>query len=235
MTWAFLAGLDLLVQTGVLWFSPIFSGAGLIGFALLPIAFAWYLLVVVALLAAFPLAYLCLRKLPLAPLGAALLVLAVLNLMQVWSWREAQQPTQAETAARAIESSEADEVYRCMSEWFSAPRRVEEVDGNELIFAGGVRIDVCRLGDHLCGGEPASVARRQAFGRFAREHVLGRDVSVALTTRPFFGYEGGDWCRNGAPPGQTKPGFHGRYSADVSFQGKRLTVTASPPRIEDFR
>lgn len=88
-----------------------------------------------------------------------------------------------------------------MTDWFAVPRRVEDVDGSELVFAGGVRIDVCRRDNRLCGGDPASVARREVFGRFAREHVLGNEVSVVLTTRPFFRYEGGDWCANGPPPG----------------------------------
>lgn len=218
----------------MLWLPSPFSGVGLVGFAWLPLLFAWYLFVLVVMLAAFPLAYLCLRKPPLALLGASLLVLSVLNLMQAERWYADQQPTPAETSERAIESSKADQVYRCASEWFAVPRRVEAVEDNELVFAGGVRIDVCRLGDRLCGGDPASVARRQAFGQFAQAHVLGREVSVTLVTRPFFRYQGGSWCESGPPAAETSTGFHGRYPADVSFLGKRLTVKELPPRIEDF-
>ena len=230
-----LAGLDVALQACALWLPHPFAGIGQVGFALLPVALAWYLFLLVSILAAFPIAYLCFRRPLLAPLGVALLVLSTLNLVQAGRWYAARQPTKAETEERDIESREADEVYRCLSEWFSVPRRVVEVDGNELVFAGGGRIDVCRLGDRLCGGEPASVARRQAFGRFAREYVLGADVSVTLTSRPYFRYQSGDWCGGGPASAEATPGFHGRYSADVSFRGKRLTVTESPPRIEDFR
>ena len=230
-----LAGLDSVVQAFALWLPPPFSGIGLVGFALLPVVLVWYLILIVVILAAIPIAYLCFRKLLLAPLGIALLVLSTLNLLQAGRWYTAQQPTKAEAAERDLESRKADEVYRCLREWFSVPRRVVEVDGNELIFAGGGRIDVCSRDNRVCGGDPASVVRRQAFGRFASEHVLGADVSVTLPSRPYFRYQSDVWCTGEPLSAEPMPGFHGRYPADVNFRGKHLTVTESPPRIEDFR
>jgi hypothetical protein len=230
-----LAGLDIAVQLGALCFPSPFEGVGLVGFALLPVIIAWYLFLLAVVLAGFPLAYQCIRKRWWAPLGAILVVLSVLNLWKAERWYTAQQPTQAEQAQRDNESRKADQVYACMTDWFSVPHRVEDVDGSELVFAGGLRIDVCRIGNRLCGGDAASLARREAFGKFAREHVLGTEVSVALMSRPYFRYEGGNWCANGWPGTETAPSFPGRYSGDVSFRGRRLTVSDQPPRIEDFR
>jgi hypothetical protein len=73
-----------------------------------------------------------------------------------------------------------------MTQWFAVPRRVVDVKDEMLVFAGGVKIDVCRRDNDLCQADPASVARREAFGRFARAYVLGKDISVVLTTRSFF-------------------------------------------------
>lgn len=81
---AALAVVDALLQVGVLWLPSPFAGIGLAGFVLLPVVLAWYLFVLVAILAALPLAYLCLRRRWLAPLGAVLLVLSALNLVQAW-------------------------------------------------------------------------------------------------------------------------------------------------------
>ena len=231
---AVLAGLGAAFQAWVLWLPSPFAGIGLAGFALLPLILAWYLLLLAAILAGLPLAYLCFRQRWLAPLGAALLVLSVLNLAQFARWYAAQQPTPAEQDERNAESRKADEVYRCMTQWFAVPRRVVDVKDEMLVFAGGVQIDVCRRDNDLCRADPASVARREAFGRFARAHVLGKEVGVVLTTRSFFRYEGGSWCANGPPPEQTPSASPGRYPADVSFRGQRLTVTELPPRIEDF-
>ncbi len=231
---AILAGLGAALQASVLWLPAPFAGIGLSGFALLPLIMAWYLFLLAAILAGLPLAYLCFRQRWLAPLGAALLVLSVLNLLQFARWYAAQQPTTAEQDERNAESRKADEVYRCMTQWFAVPRRVVDVKDELLVFAGGVKIDVCRRDNDLCRGDPASVARREAFGRFAKEHVLGKEVSVVLTTRSFFRYEGGSWCASSTPPEQTSSAFPGRYPADVSFRSQRLTVTELPPRIEDF-
>lgn len=231
---AVLAGLDAAVQGAVLWLPAAFSGIGLVGFALLPLALAWYLFLLVTIVAGLPLAYRCFRQRWLAPLGAALLVLTALNVLQAGRWYATQQPTPAELEDRSAESRKADEVYRCMTQWFAVPRRVVDVQKSELVFAGGVHIDVCRRDNRLCGGDPASVARRDAFGRFAKAHVLGQSVSVVLTPRAFFRYEVGTWCANGSPPEHSTSAFPGRYPADVSLRGQRLTVTESPPRIDDF-
>lgn len=231
---AVLAGLDAAIQGAVLWLPAAFSGIGLVGFALLPLALAWYLFLLVTIVAGLPLAYRCFRQRWLAPLGAALLVLTALNVLQAGRWYAAQQPTPAEREERSAESRQADEVYRCITQWFAVPRRAVDVHDSELVFAGGVHIDVCRLGNRLCGGDPASVARREAFGRFAKEHVLGQDLSVTLPPRAFFRYEGGTWCANGSAPEQSTSASPGRYPADVRLRGQRLTVTESPPRIDDF-
>ena len=230
-----LAGLDAVLLGAVLWLPAPFAGIGLVGFALLPLALAWYLFLVTAILAGLPLAYLCFRQRWLAPLGVVLLVLSALNIQQAARWYAAQQPTQAERDERSAESRQADEVYRCMTQWFAVPRRVVAVHDNALFFAGGARIDVCNRDNTLCGGDPGSVARREAFGRFAQAHVLGNEVSVTLPPRDFFRYQAGDLCATGPSPEQTTSGYHRLYPADVSFRGKRLTVTDPPPRMQDFR
>ena len=231
---ALLAGLDAALQAAVFWLPSPFAGIGLAGFALLPVLGVWYLCCVLVVMAGLPLAYLCFRERWLVPLGVALLALCALNVTQAWRAYAEQQPTPAERAERTIETAKADEVYRCMAQWFAVPRRAVDVRANVLIFEGGVAIDVCRMGDPLCGGDPASVARREAFGRFAKAHVVGHDVRVSLPDRSFFRYEGGNWCANGLPLEQTVSGFQGRYTADVLLRTKRLTVTDSPLRLEEF-
>lgn len=156
-----------------------FRGIGLLGFALLPVVFAYHATLLAAIVAGIPVAIACFWVGGFARVtaGVALLALTAANVVPLLEEREKERLAEARSAAQTT-AFEAD-VAKCsavMAErareavaYFSEPRRIVAIGGTFAVeFENGMRIQLPRI-------EPP-----QPFQEFFHDHLAGSQVRVTL-------------------------------------------------------
>ncbi len=231
-----LCAVDIAIQAVAVGFADWFRGIGILALPLAPLLLAWFASVLLAALGGMGLVVACALRRSTWPVGAVVAILSAINLSRAASFMESVQSTPKEIQANARCQGQVAELHRKLAIWFAAPRRVVAVVDRNLSFETGPSIDVCTWGDRRCGGDPPSVARREAFARFVAAHVVGQEVQVSFPASQLH-RSGLGWCAvdSGPVPAIVDDGMSDVYVGEVHFRGKRLTVTEPPPDISNFR
>lgn len=198
-----------------------FRGIGVLGFALLPVVFAYHATLLAAIVAGIPVAIACFWVGGFARVaaGVALLALTAANVVPLLEEREKERVAEARSAA--VTTAFEAEVAKCavvMAErardavaYFSEPRRVVALGGNYAVeFENGMRVQL------------PPIQPPQPFDEFFHDHLVGLNVRVTLPAT--FVQQLTTGCRStgSALPAKSAPAFAG----DVYLFDRRIDAAA---------
>lgn len=209
------------VQVLALFAPHPFQGIGVLGFALLPVVFAYHASLLAAIAAGIPLAIACFwfGGYARAAIGVALIALTVANVVPILREREEARLAEARDASQnAAFNAEVAKCSVVMAQraqeavtYFSEPRKIVAIGGEYAVeFENGMRIQLPPIQPPL------------PFREFFYDHLVGSQVRVTL--RPTFVEQLTAGCRStgsAIPPRSAQP-----FEGDVYLIDRKIDAVA---------